>query len=646
MRTLIVEDSASMRRLLESLLRERGHDVVAVPNAETGWKEHVKAPFDLLIVDCVLPGRSGTDLTRLVRRAEGGDATTILMMTGRDGADDLEEILDSGADDFLAKPFDPDQLRTRLLIAERHVAETRRRRRAEEALKRSERTLRDLVDSAPDGIWVHAKGVVTYANPAALRTLGHAHMEDLLGQRVVDLIHPDDRARHDTRTPIDPNDLARDRETRVLKADGSYAITEFVEIPIVFGGEPSELLMMRDLTERRELQARMQQADRLASVGTLAAGVAHELNNPLAYVVSNIRLLSEEIARIESRIPPETMSVLRELVEESAEGTKRMGHIVRDLKTFSRADDETRGPVDLDRIIESSINMAWNQVRHRAKLVKEIGPTPRVEANESRLGQVVVNLLVNAAQALSESASQRNVVRVRTWTDTRGWAMLAVEDNGAGIPEEVMARIFDPFFTTKPAGEGTGLGLSIVRNIVRGAGGEIRVESEVGVGTSVVVELPPARRRTRKMSSGVRQPAHDPSIRMRVLVVDDEPLVGKSLRRALRDHEVVVVTDGEEAVRRLIGDDQSRFDVVLCDLMMPDVTGMDVYERVKRARPDLAETFVFMTGGAFTPRGREFLDSVVNEHVEKPFDVQIVRSIVRMRAPNAGPETNEADGSG
>jgi len=255
------------------------------------------------------------------------------------------------------------------------------------------------------------------------------------------------------------------------------------------------------------------------------------------------------------------------------------------------------------------------------------GAMPEVEANESRMGQVFLNLLVNAVEALPEGPVDRNRIWIRTFTDEAGRAVVEVSDDGPGIPAGDLPYIFDPFFSTKQ-GDGSGLGLPVCHNIVTTAGGEITVESVEGRGTTFRVVLPPASRSREVVHETPRPERTGTAPRARVLIVDDEPLVAKSIRRALRHHDVTVVHGGSEAVELLTGDDGASFDVVLCDIMMPEVTGMDVHDAVRERAPGREEIIVFMTGGAFTPRARAFLDSVPNRRIEKPFDVSVVRDIV------------------
>ena len=361
------------------------------------------------------------------------------------------------------------------------------------------------------------------------------------------------------------------------------------------------------------MQARLLLADRMVSVGTLAAGVAHEINNPLAYVMNSLDLVALR------RLPP-IMARLRvmegeagaaaaelervvEMIDVAREGAGRMRDIVRDLRTFTRsADEEKRTLVDVRRVLDASINLAWNEIRHRARLTKSYGEVPPILADEARLGQVFLNILVNAAQALQVGDAAQNVIRVSTSTDAAGRVVVSVSDTGPGIPPGILDRIFDPFFTTKPVGVGTGLGLWICQGIVTSLGGSVTAESRPGEGAEFRVVLPAAPVVGPESAARSPVPAPPERWRFRLLVVDDETAIGRTLAIALADEcDVKTATSGREALEILRSDQE--FDVVLCDLMMPDVSGMDVHERIARDRPDVARRFVFVTGGAFTQPG-------------------------------------------
>jgi len=507
LRTLVVDDSSSMRGLLREQLRERNYEVTAVGSAEEGLQAHQERPFQLMLIDWTLPTMSGLDLCRAVRAAPGGDRVFILLITGRNHVDDVGAVLEAGASDYLSKPVDPEILRTRLLIAERVIAERARRE-----------------------------------------------------------------------------------------------------------------------AERQDMESRLALADRMASIGTLTAGVAHELNNPLMYVLSNLHLTREEL---DEAAEADWIDRARQQLDEAIQGAKRMQHIVRDLKRFSRVDDERQDNVNLRAVLESSINICWNEIRHRATLERDFDAAPLVEASESRLGQVFLNLLINAVQAMPDRPASANRIAIRIRTDDEGWAVVEVSDNGIGIDPDWTSRVFEPFFTTKSVSEGTGLGLSICRNIVRHAGGTIDVKSVPGEGSTFRVRLP-ASTRASTAEATERPPVATAEARARVIVVDDEPLVGRSIRRALRGHDVQVLANGTEAVARLAAEDS--FDLCFCDLMMPEMSGMEVYRRVTARWPERASRFVFMTGGAFSPEARDFLADTAAPCLEKPFELRQIRELVAARA--------------
>ncbi|MGC4116294.1 MAG: PAS domain-containing protein [Myxococcales bacterium] len=503
------------------------------------------------------------------------------------------------------------------------------RRAAEEALRQSEARYRALAEAASDEIFiVDREGVLSYANRAFLERRGislsaaldrrlqqlwPAALADSVARRVAEVLA--------TREPH------RSEERWTWGGAESWRDTVLVPIADAGGAGPFVLGISRDVTELKAMQAKLLVADRMLSIGVLAAGVAHEINNPLSFVQANLALAREAL---DAGCPPDEAS-LREtsaLLAEAEVGAERVRHIVRDLKTFSRAEDERVAPVDVLGVVEASVRMADNAIRHRARLVKQYAPVPPVAASEARLGQVFLNLLVNAAQAIPEGDADHHTITVRVGPAADGRVEVAVSDTGRGIEPEHLGQLFKPFFTTKPVGEGTGLGLSICQNIVRALGGEIRVESRPGAGTTFRVLLPATARPAEPPRPAPSPPAK--GARGSVLIIDDDESVGRSLELIIaREHATARVTDAREALERLGAGE--RFDVVFCDLMMPRMTGAQFYAQLQTAAPEMCTRVVFMTGGAFSDEASRFLDQVPNLAIEKPFAIAAVLRLLRQR---------------
>jgi len=499
-------------------------------------------------------------------------------------------------------------------------AERRRLARAGDRFRR-------VLESVPDAIAVYHEQGFGYANASLVALLGYESIADLVGREVAKVLPghtPLSRGGSETRPAL--------REESWRRVDGTVVVVEIAAHGIDLDGEEGTLLIARDITERKRAQMELVQSTRLASVGTLAAGVAHEINNPLAYVIANLELMTDELRGLDGAVPPARLEELIAMAEDASSGADSVRKIVRGLKLFSRVDEERRVILDVSGVMDVSINMATNEIRHRARLVKEYGHVPRIEADEGRLGQVFLNLLVNAAQAIPEGNVAANEIQVTTRTDGAGRAVIEIRDTGAGIPPEELGRIFDPFFTTKPIGVGTGLGLSICHGLIGEIGGELHVESTVGTGTMFRITLPAA-------TAEIAPPIEARSVvevqtcrRARVLVVDDDTTVAEAVRRVLApEHDVTVVNSGMKALARVVAGET--FDLILCDLMMPQMTGMSFFGELTAIAPAQCERVVFITGGAFSPGAGAFLDHVPNQRVDKPFDFRALRALVRGFAP-------------
>lgn len=403
---------------------------------------------------------------------------------------------------------------------------------------------------------------------------------------------------------------------------------DLTRLPVAIARERREKAIRADQVRMRE---HLMISERMASAGMLAAGVAHEINNPLAVAVSNTDFVAGAVGAVlaEARAlvdaDPEAregwkgwtrLEEVEEAVQDAREGLQRIRDIVLDVKLFSRPHDTNADALDIRKVCDSSARMAWNEIRHRARLVKDYGEVPPIRANESRVGQVILNLIVNAAQAMPEGHANDNELRIVARRDEAGWAVVEISDTGTGIAPQNLHRIFDPFFTTKPVGVGTGLGLAVCRRIVNELGGRIDVRSELGRGTTFRVAFAPAHG-TQEYSVPLKE-APSAGGRARVLLVDDEKAIGMAVQRALsQHHEVVFVTSAKEALAHLGAGE--RFDVILCDFMMPEMTGMELHEHLVQNNPEHARRVVFLTGGAFTPASHLYLDRVSNRIIEKPF---------------------------
>jgi CheY-like chemotaxis protein len=396
----------------------------------------------------------------------------------------------------------------------------------------------------------------------------------------------------------------------------------------------------RDVTELEEMRARLAVTDRMASIGTLAAGVAHEINNPLSYVMANVDFLRRFLARLRRAglaadgggpgpgPGPGRADGLEEAeaaVADALDGAERVREIVRDLRVLSRPGDEERTRLDLRRVVDTAASMVAHEVRHRARLVKEYRAPPAVLANDGRLTQVLLNLLVNAAHAIPEGQLARNEIRVVVG-GTAEEAVVEVRDTGCGIAPELLARVFEPFFTTKPVGVGTGLGLSICHRIVADLGGSIEVESAPGQGTLFRVRLPAAPPLPPAAPEEAAPPAAEPG-RARVLVVDDDARCARSLERLLgATHDVSTATSPADALTAIAGG--ARYDAILCDMMMPGLDGQAFYEELGEVAPELTRRVVFMSGGTFTERTEAFLRRTTAPTLEKPLLVPALRAAI------------------
>lgn len=497
-----------------------------------------------------------------------------------------------------------------------------------DARAEEERSYQLVFENAPVGIFhFDRRGVITACNDRFVELLGSSK-QLLIGLDMRSLpnkgiVHCVEEAIAGRRAEYDGEYVAATGTHRRLVR------VAFAPIHDAGGAVAGGVGIVEDVTDARRAQQALARADRMASLGVLAAGIAHEINNPLAFVLAALQHARRALEG--AGHPDPLLDLQRDALEKALEGCERVRRIVGDLGVFSRVDERAGAAADLVEVLESAVTLAFNQIRHRARLTKNYGPGVLVRGDEARLVQVFLNLLLNAAQAIPDGDAEHNLIEI-TVVEEPERAVVEVRDTGGGIPEEIVDRIFEPFFTTKPIGQGTGLGLSVCHGIVRSLGGEISAHSTAG-GTTLRVALPRADPSelevTRRPPVAPREARKERAAR-RILFIDDEVRLTETLALALAPHQVVAASSGAEAMAILARD--RGFDLVLCDLMIPDRSGPEIHQHLVEVAPELASRFVFVSGGAFTESARRYLARSGVPLLHKPFDIDAVERLLEEQA--------------
>lgn len=489
-------------------------------------------------------------------------------------------------------------------------------------LVESEAKARTLLEGAGSALGlINASGVIQEVNRRWEAVFG-LERSLILGRPAAAFLSPSDKAYLEARMRklVSGSELVS-TEWEVNRPDGSKVVVESFPAKVELGGEPYILVALNDVTERNRLRRQAALNERLTTVGTLAAGIVHEINNPTAVALGNLEMMTELLSQ---ELPQNLQSGANAfnrmslLANRALDATVRIKEIVGSLKGFARTEEDQQTPVDLVGVIESAITMTNHVTKDKARVVRDFPPgLPTILGNGGRLQQLFINLLVNAAQAIIGNPSKNRItVRLRKEEEC---IRVELEDTGEGIPPSVLPRIFDPFFTTKPVGEGSGLGLPICHEIVRQHRGVIGIESVEGQGsrfyftlsTLGIVDLP------EELGPALPSPT-------RVLLVDDDPLVLLALKRVLRrSFHLFTAEGGRAAIGVLARED---IQAIVTDLNMPDVNGMDLYQHVAGSMPSLANRFIFFTGGTQSPEFQGFLASKGLPCLDKPFGVDELRA--------------------
>ena len=612
MRILLVEDHPESRDGLARLLERRGHDVVAVSSAEEAKQATSDQTFAFVILDWMLPGMSGIEFCRELRSRPRGDEMFILLITGRQHTDDLQQALAAGANDYLTKPLDPALLNVRLSVAERQIRELAERNQARAAFEESARAMTEILENTTDGFFaVDATWKFTYLNPVAEKLLGRARAELLgteLWQQFPELVG----------SPFELNyrRVVRDKVPVEFEASDTGGKIWFEMHAYPSGSGMS--VFFRDVSEKKATEQRRLTMSKLESLGTLAGGIAHDLNNILTVISGNIGL-----AQIDA--PPDADNLLSHL-SKAGQAAQHAARLSGQLLTFSKGGSPVKRVMSVSELLRRAAEFSLYGSNLRAEL-DVANDLWKAEVDPAQIEQVMNALMINAREAMPHGGVVRVFARNVT-VETRGGALLrpgrylkiAVTDRGSGVDPELATKIFDPYFTTKSGA--SGLGLAISYSIVKKHGGLLHLESSSPNGSTFAFYLPATEREEANISATRLGDAFPSFNRQRVLVMDDEPGVRETTSQLLNTlgFDVAAAPDGAEAIR-LYEHALRRgenFDAVILDATIRDgMGGVATIEKLRDLDPQV--TAIICSGYSDEEALSRFLAYGFRGALPKPF---------------------------
>jgi len=611
MRILLVEDHPESRRTLQRLIERRGHEVVAVDSAEEAELELRKQPFSFLILDWMLPGKSGVELCQELRAAPNGEELFILLVTARDDAQDLERALEAGANDYLIKPLDPARLNVRLSVAERRIRALAERNQARAELQEAVRKMTDILEKTSDGFFaVDRDWKFTFVNRRAEKLLDR-HREDLIGKDFwVEL--PEF-----TRDAFEKNYRRAMSEQVAIEFEASDASGKvwFELLAYPSGGGVS--VFLRDVTDRKRVEEERLTTGKLESLGTLAGGIAHDLNNLLTVISGNIGL-----AQIEA---PGSPANLLSFLSRAGEAAQHAAQLSNQLLTFSKGGTPLKRVVSISDLVTQAAEFSLHGSNLRSDLGIQAGLW-RSAVDPAQIEQVINALVINAREAMPDGGIVRVSARNLEIDANSGlpirpgrYVKVQVADNGAGIEKRLVTKIFDPYFTTKPTG--TGLGLSISYSVVKKHGGLLHLERTSADGSTFTFYLP---------ATDSEPPVPEPTLEneifsfnhQRVLVMDDEAAIRDLTSELLGTlgYKVTTVPDGAEALKKyeLAMRTGETFQAVILDATIRGgMGGVATMERLRDLDPNV--TAIICSGYSDDAALAEFLTYGFRAALPKPF---------------------------
>ncbi|MBW1677148.1 MAG: response regulator [Deltaproteobacteria bacterium] len=624
-RILIVDDEPRMRDSLKALLSGQGYEIHTGNSVKEAIEYLSRNSFDLVLLDIVMPEMDGHRVMDYINSRD--IETSVIVMTGHASIESAIEAMRGGAYDYLRKPFEHEELLKTVGNALKQKRLKNKREQAEEALRESEEKYRAVLEACPDPIVVYdMEGAVIYLNPAFTQVFGWTP-EKLLGKKI-DYVPeenwPETRMMinrvlaGESFSAIESRRYTKQREI----LDVSISVATYLDrdgIPV------GSVHTLRDITERKLLEAQLRQAGKMESIGTLAGGIAHDFNNLLMGIQGNVSLM---LMDMDSTHPYHDR--LKNIENQVQSGARLTSHLLG----YARKGRYEVKPVDLNQLVEETSD-TFGRTRKEISIHRELAEGLfAIEADQTQIEQVLLNLFVNAADAMSGGGNLILKTTNTTHKEIKGklyvpkpgkYVLLTVIDTGAGMDKKTMERIFEPFFTTKEMGRGTGLGLASAYGIIKGHGGYIDVESRKGHGTTFSIHLPASQKRVRKAVKAPKQLIRRTGT---VLLVDDEEVileVGRELLEAM-GYRVLLARDGKEAIE-VYEKNQDDIDIVLLDMVMPNIGGGETYDRMKEINPNIK--VLLSSGYSIHGEASEILERGCNGFIQKPFKIKELSGKIR-----------------